>query len=152
MAVCCSITPLRTSSAAVPPQASQKRRCYTLVHSMFTPLHFAARYGHSVTVERICLLHKLLAAEDNLPWINAFDQYAACALFHFRALWTCPFCNPSQQSRVNTPGWLRVRATWKPSECCYVKAPLYSKMTTYLRGIPAMRKELMRIQVLICCD
>ena len=45
---------------------------------MFTPLHFAARYGHAVTVERICLLHKLLAADEHLSWINAFDQYAAC--------------------------------------------------------------------------
>ncbi len=50
-----------------------------LVHSLLTPLHYAAREGHSVTVERICLLHKLLAAEDHLPWINALDQYAACA-------------------------------------------------------------------------
>jgi hypothetical protein len=48
-----------------------------LVHSLFTPLHYAARYGHSVTAERICILHKILAPEDHLSWINAVDQYAA---------------------------------------------------------------------------
>jgi len=50
------------------------------VHSGFTALHYAARYGHSDIAERICMLHKVLAEEDHLTWVNALDMYAACAL------------------------------------------------------------------------
>ena len=67
-------------------------RCF--IFARFRPARFvippnsigSTLLDHSVTVERIRLLHKLLAAEDNLSWINAFDQYAACAVLFSRAL------------------------------------------------------------------
>ena len=50
------------------------------VHRADTALHFAARFGHSDIAERICIIHKVLAEEDHLSWVNALDMYAACAL------------------------------------------------------------------------
>ena len=69
-----------------------------LVRSLFTPLHYAARYGHSFIVDRICVLHNFseavlhdfLAAEDCLSWINALDQYACAFSFPLAH-------NPTQQ-------------------------------------------------------
>jgi ankyrin repeat protein len=75
---------------------------------MFTPLHFAARHGHSVTVERICILHKLLAWEDHLSWINAFDQYGACT-FSFPLALDLPVLIPPNSFR-STP--LDLAARW----------------------------------------
>ncbi len=50
------------------------------VHSGFTALHYASRYGHPDIAERICLLHEMLAEEDHSSWINLPDMYVASAL------------------------------------------------------------------------
>ena len=51
-------------------------------------MHFVARYGNSdVLTDSICMLHKFLAEDDHLSWINAVDKmYAACALSFSRAV------------------------------------------------------------------
>ena len=67
---------------------SRLSRVHSRVHRGWTALHFAARYGNSdVLTDSICMLHKFLAEDDHLSWINAVDKmYAACALSFSRAV------------------------------------------------------------------
>jgi hypothetical protein len=54
--------------------------CQRFLSGFTSLLHSAARYGHAHTAVCISLLHKILAGEECLSWVNAVDEYAACAL------------------------------------------------------------------------